>query len=301
MKHLKIIVTGGTGFIGSHLVERLAALKHHVFVIDNLSAGNRPKLPQGVTFYRWDISRPDLVNLFKQIKPHAVYHLAADNRVTSTIEDTLGNNIIGTFNVLNCAKQVKIKQFLFTSSAAVYGESKQLPIKENFPKKPLSAYGISKLTGEQYCQVFAPYFQSTIFRFANVYGPRQSSASEGGVVAIFINKLLNNQPIFVYGNGRQTRDFVFVGDVVDAMILALNAKKTATVNIGSNQSTRISDLIKILGELVGKHPTFIAKPKRSVEIEHSLFSHDAATRELKWLPKTDLISGLVKTIKYFKS
>ena len=284
---LNILVTGGNGFIGSHLVKKLKSLGHQVSVVDTVAKNGA---------YNVDICRPELVKLMLKLKSQVVYHLAADNRVTGSAQATLQSNVIGTFNVLEAGRLAKIKQFIFTSSAAVYGESKQLPIKENWPTKPISAYGLSKLTDELYCCLFQEHFPATIFRFANVYGPGQSSSNEGGVVAIFIKRISEGSPIVVYGNGWQTRDFVFVGDVVDALTGALKLKKPTTLNIGSNQPTSIIHLIKVIEKLTGKKAKINYQPKRPVEIEKSLFSFDRAKKELNWRPKTSLEEGLNETI-----
>lgn len=282
---MKILVTGGNGFIGSHLVRRLKSLKHKVRVVDVAGKG-----------HKLDVCSPGLAKLMVKLKPQVVYHLAADNRVTAPAEDTLKSNVIGTFNVLEACRLAKIKQFVFTSSAAVYGESKRLPIKESWPTKPISAYGLSKLTDELYCHLFRDYFPSTIFRFANVYGPRQNSSSEGGVVAIFIRKILAGQPLTVYGTGKQTRDFVYVADVVDALVAALNRPQSMTLNIGSNQPTSVISLIELIEKLVGKTAKINHQPKRPVEIEKSLFSFDLARAELKWRPRTSLEAGVNETV-----
>ncbi|MBU2052000.1 NAD-dependent epimerase/dehydratase family protein [Patescibacteria group bacterium] len=287
MAGLNILVTGGNGFIGSHLVKRLKSLGHKVSVVDTVARNGA---------YKIDICRPELTKLMLKLKPQVVYHLAADNRVTSSARDTLQSNVIGTFNVLEASRLVGVKQFIFTSSAAVYGESKQLPIKESWPTKPISAYGLSKLTDELYCRLFEEHFPSTIFRFANVYGPGQNSSSEGGVVAIFIRRILDNQPVVVYGSGRQTRDFVYVSDVVDALAAALKLKEPATLNIGSNQPTSVIHLIKLIEKLTGRSAKIKYRPKRPVEIEKSLFSFDQARVKLKWRPRTSLKEGLNETV-----
>ncbi|MDZ4229280.1 MAG: NAD-dependent epimerase/dehydratase family protein [Patescibacteria group bacterium] len=287
MAGLDILVTGGNGFIGSHLVKRLKSLGHKVSVVDTVARNGA---------YKIDICRPELTKLMLKLKPQVVYHLAADNRVTSSARDTLQSNVIGTFNVLEASRLAGVKQFIFTSSAAVYGESKQLPIKETWPTKPISAYGLSKLTDELYCRLFEEHFPSTIFRFANVYGPGQNSSSEGGVVAIFIRRILDNQPVVVYGSGRQTRDFVYVSDVVDALAAALKLKEPATLNIGSNQPTSVIHLIKLIEKLTGRSAKIKYRPKRPVEIEKSLFSFNQARVKLKWRPRTSLKEGLNETV-----
>ena len=287
MKRLKVLVTGGNGFIGSHLVGRLKRLGHRVSVVDTVGPG-----------YNLNICRPEVADLMMSLKPEVVYHLAADNRVTGSVRDTLQSNVIGTFNVLGAARRAKIKQFIFTSSAAVYGDSRNLPIKESWPKRPISAYGVSKLTDELYCRLFKKHFPSTIFRFANVYGPRQNSSAEGGVAAIFIKRILDNQPIVVYGNGKQTRDFVYVADVVDALVSALDKRLALTLNIGSNQPTSIRDLIKLIEKLSGRKAKINYRPKRAVEIERSLFSWARTKEGLGWSPQTSLEEGLNETLNF---
>jgi len=299
---LKVLITGGAGFIGTHLLKRLIAEnKYKIFVVDNLSAVAKTRFPRQVKFYRSAIQDPSLGKIFQQVKPQIVFHLAADNRIISSASEIISSNVIGTFNILHQAKLAKVKQVIFTSSAAVYGESKKFPIQENFPTKPISAYGLSKLTGELYCQLFQKHFPVTIFRFANVYGPGQNSSSEGGVVAIFIRKFLENKTPIIYDTGKQIRDFIYVDDVVDALILALEKPQSTTLNIGSSQPTSILKLLKLTAKLIGRPVNYISKPKRPVEIGKSLFSHELAVKKLNWHPKTDLADGLEQTIKYFKS
>lgn len=296
-----VLVTGGCGFIGKHLVNRLSQLGYKTTIIDNLSVGKKNTLPPHTKLIKANIENPSIEKIFQKVKPQIVYHLAADNRVTSPPEATIKANVIGTFNILKCSQKAKIKQLIFTSSAAVYGESQTLPITETHPTKPISAYGISKLTGELYCQQFEKYLKTSIFRFANVFGPGQNCSSEGGVVAIFINQLLKGKKPIIYGTGQQTRDFIFVNDVVDALTSALKKPQSFCLNIGSNQSTSIKKLLNLTAKLLNKKPAFIKKPARPAEIEKSLFSHQKATKILKWKPKTSLKTGLIKTIDYFQT
>lgn len=287
MAGLKILVTGGNGFIGSHLVKRLKSLGHKVSVVDVVGQG-----------YNLDICSPEIAKLMLRLKSQVVYHLAADNRVTGSARDTLRSNVIGTFNVLEACRLAKIKQFIFTSSAAVYGDAKKLPIMETWPTKPISAYGLSKLTDEFYCRLFAVYFPSTIFRFANVYGSGQSSSAEGGVAAIFIRRILDGRPVIVYGTGRQTRDFVYVADVVDALTEALKLNRSALLNIGSRQPVSINQLVRLIEKLTGKTAKIINRPRRSMEIDRSLFSYALAKKILNWRPKTGLEQGIYETINF---
>lgn len=287
MKKLNILVTGGNGFIGSHLVEKLERLGYRVTVVDLVGKG-----------YRLDIGSPRLVDLLVKLKPQVVYHLAADNRVTGSVKSIINSNIIGTYNVLTACRQAQVKQLIFTSSAAIYGNSQKLPIRETWPKRPLSAYGLSKLTDELYLGLFNN-FHSTVFRFANVYGPRQSDADNGGVVSIFIKRILAGRPVTVYGDGRQIRDFIYVADVVEALVAAIGKNPPTAMNIGSNQPTSILDLIKLIERLTGKTVKIYYRPKRPVEISRSLFSYQRAKKYLGWQPKTTLEAGINATINYY--
>lgn len=295
----KILVTGGLGFIGSHLVEKLIIDDYQVFVIDNFSTASGFQLPSSVKLFRQNIDDPQIIALVKKIKPQVIIHLAADNRVTASAAEALKSNVIGTFNLLEAAKTAEVQQFIFSSSAAVYGDPETLPIKENHPNKPLSAYGLSKLVDELYLRQYQPYFSTSIFRFANVYGPRQSSHSEGGAVAIFIDRLLKGVKPIIYGDGRQTRDFVYVGDIVKAILLAVKNPGNFTLNIGSHNPVAIIDLIKTISRLLKIKPIFITKPFRPMEIKDSLFDYSLAKKTLGWQPQTTLIAGLYETINYF--
>lgn len=297
----KILVTGGLGFIGSHLLEKLNDLNYLTFVIDNFAAGSQYQAPKQVKVYRQDISHPQVIDLVVKLQPQVIIHLAADNRVTSTQAEALTSNVIGTFNLLEAGKRANIQQFIFSSSAAVYGDPIKLPIKETHPTRPISNYGLSKLTGELYCHQYQSDFMTSIFRFSNVYGPRQNSGSEGGIVAILIDRLLKGEKPIIYGGGRQTRDFIFVSDIVEAMVLALEKPQSFTLNLGSNQPTKIITLLNTLSRLLKVRPEFIKKPFRPMEIKHSLFDYSLAKKTLSWQPKIKLTAGLYETINYFTS
>lgn len=295
----KILVTGGLGFIGSHLLGKFDDSNHRTFVIDNFSAGLKYQAPKKVKIFRQDISDPQVIDLVVKLKPQIIIHLAADNRVTSTQTEALKSNVIGTVNLLEAGKRAGIKQFIFSSSAAVYGDPEKLPIKETHPTRPISAYGLSKLTGELYCRQYQSDFCASIFRFSNVYGPRQSSSSEGGIVSILIDRLLKGEKPIIYGGGQQTRDFIYVGDIVAALILALNKPQSFILNLGSNQSTKIITLLNTIARLIKIKPEFIIKPFRPMEIRHSLFDYSQAKKTLSWQPQTMLTDGLYETINYF--
>jgi UDP-glucose 4-epimerase len=300
MNSTNILVTGGAGFIGRHLVNKLVDLNHQVTVIDDLSVSSQHNLPQKIKFVKIQIQDPKLDGLIQSIKPEVIFHLAAENSVLSSVDKTLTSNVIGTYNLLNAAKKNQVKHFIFTSSAAVYGNAKTFPITETHPLKPISAYGISKLTSELHFKLFKSHFNTTIFRFANVYGPGQNSSNEGGVVAIFIKQLLNHLKPNLYGLGTQTRDFVYVADIVDALILGLNKLTNTILNIGTNTETSILDLLKLTSKLLDQKLEYSSKPARSTEIDKSLFSFKLAQKTLGWKPKTSLSQGLTQTINYFK-
>jgi UDP-glucose 4-epimerase len=299
MTKKRILVTGGTGFIGSHLVKALVAAGYSVMVVDDLSVANRSRLPSSVRFYQAAVQDPGLESLFLRLRPQIVFHLAADNRVTSSPAATLKSNVIGTFNILNLSKRVKVQQFVFTSSAAVYGQAVKLPIRESSPTRPISAYGLSKLTGELYCQLFQPSFVTNIFRLANIYGPGQNSSSEGGVVAIFIRQLLEGKTPVIFGDGNQLRDFVYVGDVVSALVSVLSKPQSTLLNLGSGKPISIKQLLNLIARLLDKPVLFKTKPRREGEITKSQFSHSLATKTLSWEPSTSLELGLKQTIKDF--
>ncbi len=296
-----ILVTGGLGFIGSHLLEKLNDLNYLTTVIDNFAVNSHYQPSKKVQLFRQDISDPKVIDLVVKLQPQVIIHLAADNRVTSTQAEALKSNVIGTFNLLEAGKRAGIKQFIFSSSAAVYGDPLSLPINETHPTRPISNYGLSKLTGELYCHQYQSDFAASIFRFSNVYGPRQNSGAEGGIVAILIDRLLKGKKPIIYGNGQQTRDFIFVSDIVAAMILALNQPQSFILNLGSNQPTKIISLLNSLSRVLKVKPEFIKKPFRPMEIKHSLFDYSQAQKTLSWQPKTKLTAGLYETINYFTS
>ena len=297
----KVLVTGGAGFIGSHLVKRLLAANYRVAVIDNLSAGDKNRLPQEVDFHQINIQDSNLTTVFQKIKPEVVFHLAANSRATGSAKEMLTNNIIGTFNVLNAAKTVKIKNFIFTSSAAVYGEAKTFPTKEAASVQPISDYGFSKLTGEIYCQYFSQNFPITVFRFANVYGPEQDSSAEGGVVAIFIKQLLKHQLPILFGNGQQIRDFIYIDDVVEGMMLAINRSQSGTFNLSTNKETSVRQLLKLIAGQINQPDNFKKDSPRPGDITKSLLDNSLAFKLLGWQPETSLKDGIKQTINYFKN
>jgi UDP-glucose 4-epimerase len=310
---MKILVTGGAGFIGSHLVDALIARGHRVIVIDNLSTGKKENINKKAKFYKIDICSPKIGEIFKKEKPEIVFHLAAQINVRKSVEDPLFDakvNILGSLNVIqNFLKprtsNLKHPTFIFASTGgAIYGEAKKIPTPEDYPANPISPYGIAKLTVENYLGFYKENFglKFISLRFSNVYGPRQDSKGEAGVVAIFINKLLKGKKPTIFGDGNQTRDFIFVEDAVSALLKAMEYEGEKEIfNIGTGIETSINKLYEIISKLLKTKikPKYI--PEKPGDLKRSCLDISLAKKELKWEPKFDLEKGLQKTIRNLKS
>ncbi len=299
----KILVTGGAGFIGSHLADRLLKEKYKVAVIDNLSTGKKQNLNSKVKFYKLDIQSQKIAEVFRKEKPDIVFHFAAQIDVKKSIENPIKDakiNILGTLNILENCKKYKVKKFIFPSSVGVYGNSKNLPIKEEFSLNSISPYSVTKLTIEKYLN----YYQSqglsyTCLRYSNIYGPRQSAKGEGGVIAVFLNKILKGDKPIIYGDGKQTRDFLYVDDAVEAATKVMYSPSGSVYNIGTNKEISINYLLALINNIVKKDMRPIFKPFRQGEILKSRVSYFKAKKELKWQPKYNLSKGLKQTAEWF--
>ena len=304
---MKSLVTGGAGFIGSHLVDRLIKEGHRVVVIDNLSTGKKENLNPKAKFYKIDICSYRISQIFKKEKPEVVFHYAAQIDVRKSVKDPVEDakiNILGTLNILENCKKYNIRKVIFASTGgAIYGDADIVPTPETYPELPLSPYGIAKLTIEKhlsyYYKVFGlPYVS---LRLANVYGPRQNSKGEAGVVAIFCDKMLSKKQPIINGDGKQTRDFVFVDDVVEANISALKKDKVGIFNIGTARETDVNTLFKKLRELTDSKCAKIHGPTLPGEQKRSCLDYSEAKRELGWQPKYSLDKGLKKTVEWFRN
>jgi UDP-glucose 4-epimerase len=301
---MKVLVTGGAGFIGLHFVEKLLKEKMDVVIVDNLSSGNKEQIPKPATFYEVDIEDLSIENIFAIEKPDYVVHLAAQVSVQVSMKNPLADcqaNIAGTVNLLqNCVKY-NVKKFIFASSAAVYGEPAYLPIDEDHPQHPLSFYSLSKQTSEQYIKLYAKHFglNHSILRFANVYGPGQNAHGEAGVISIFLHSIFEQIPPIIYG-GEQTRDFVYVKDVADGLYSALHNGRNCTVNISTNMETKISELLILLLKKVNSNLTPVIKPQREGDIGQSRLDNTKALTELHWVPTYSLDRGLQETIDMYQ-
>lgn len=303
---MKVLVTGGAGFIGSHLVDRLVQEGHDVVVVDNLSTGKRRNLNRAARFYKLDIQSWRLERVFRNERPSLVMHLAAQMDVRRSVDDPVFDaqvNILGTLNVLDQAVKHGVRKVIFSSSGgAIYGEQQAFPAPESHVTQPLSPYGISKLCGEQYLSYYQRVsgVQYVSLRYANVYGPRQDPEGEAGVVAIFIRKFLSHEQPIINGNGRQTRDFVFVEDVVEANLAATGQEVHGIYNVGTGQEISINDLFRNLVELTNATCKEVHGPAKKGEQARSVIDATKIRHELGWDPKVELKEGLHRTVAFFR-
>jgi UDP-glucose 4-epimerase len=307
---MKALVTGGAGFIGSNLSDALLARGDEVIVVDNLSTGRRenlePGLANGATLVEADIrDREALEELFGRERPEVIFHLAAQIDVRKSIADPAFDasiNVGGTANVLEAARVAESRRVVFSSTGgAIYGEGEgqQLPLTEDAPLAPEAPYGQSKYAGEGYLALYERLYglSSVPLRLGNVYGPRQDPLGEAGVIAIFCGKLREGQRPTVFGDGKQTRDYIYVGDVVAAMLAAADAETTGPINIGTGIETDVLELARQLGELGdgdGFEPEFA--PPRTGEVQRISIDPGRAERELGWRPEMGLAKGLRVTL-----
>jgi UDP-glucose 4-epimerase len=303
---MKVLVTGGAGFIGSHVVDRLVQEGHQVVVVDDLSSGTRKNVNRAASLYKLDVQSGRLERVFRNERPNIVIHLAAQVSVRLSVENPMFDaqvNVLGTMNILHQAVRHGVRKVIFSSSGgAIYGEQDSYPAPESHATKPLSPYGISKLCGEHYLSYFQRIsgIQVVSLRYANVYGPRQDPEGEAGVVAIFIRKMLNNEQPIINGNGRQTRDFVFVDDVAEANLVAMRQDSQGTYNVGTGVETSVNELFRILTGITGAPCKEVHGPAKPGEQMRSVIDPSKLKQELGWEPEVDLTKGLEKTVAYFR-
>ena len=304
---MRVLVTGGAGFIGSHVVDALVKAGHSVAVVDDLSKGSETNINREARFYRLDICSSSLAEVFESEKPEIVNHHAARTSVNHSLADPIDDarvNILGSLNLLqNCVK-AGVKQVVYASTGgALYGEPQYLPCDEAHPINPLSPYGASKHTVEKYLNVYRANcdLQYTVLRYPNVYGPRQSSHAEGGVIAIFADRMARNEPLTIYGTGQQERDFIYVGDVARANLMAIGRGLGNAYNLGSGGSISVNELFKTMKSMTGYELEVEYGPARAGEVFKIFLKTDRIARDLGWRPSVDLIDGLRNALEYHAS
>lgn len=299
---MKVLVTGGAGFIGSHIVERLLRAGVQVCVLDNLCTGSLANLPHGVAFHQRDIRDNEITEYFMEQRFDYVVHQAAQTMVPKSLLDPRYDcdvNVLGLVNVLEACRLSGVKRVVFASSAAVYGDTEKLPIEETAQKNPTSFYGLSKLTEELYLDMYNRNFglEYVVLRYANVYGERQGDSGEGGVISIFTKQMLTGQPLKVFGDGTQTRDFVYVRDVAEANYQALLTRHSGRVyNISTGKEVSVNTLIELLARAIGVVPTVKYTLNRGSDISRSALLNKAAQVFLQWQPRYSLFKGLEMTL-----
>lgn len=303
---MKCLVTGGAGFVGSHLADKLIIRGHKVAIIDNLSTGQEENLNSKAKFYNADIQDPKISQIFKKEKPGIVFHYAAQIDVRKSVENPIESaktNILGSLNILENCRNFGVKKIVFASTGgAIYGEAKIIPTPEDYPPQPVSPYGIEKLIVEHYLDFYKKEYNLDylILRFANVYGPRQNSKGEAGVIAVFCDKMVaKNQPV-INGDGKQTRDFVFVDDVVRANIIAMEENESGVFNIATGIETDIGAIFRELKKAFNLKIQEVHGPQKAGEQKRSCLSFKKAKVKLNWQPEYNLNKGLEITKKWFQ-
>lgn len=300
----KVLITGGAGFIGSTLADKLIEEGHELVIVDNLFSGKKDYIPSEAKFYHLDIVKDDLSAVFEKEKPEYVFHLAAQIDVRKAVADPnfdVSVNILGGLNVLQNVHKYNVKKIIFSSTGgAVYGEADIIPTPENYPATPLSPYGIDKLCFENYLKYYHQVFKQeyTSLRFANVYGPKQYKGGEAGVVAIFCSQLANDSVLSLNGDGTQTRDFVYVDDVVEALIKAMTVDFNGEINIGSSVESEVKDIIKHIENYSQKKCIVTEKPAVKGEQQRSFLDSSLAKKVLDWEAKVSLEEGIKATYKW---
>ena len=304
---MKILVTGGAGFIGSHIADACVQAGHEVIVVDDLSSGRVENVNEGARLERMDIRSPEAAQLIMDERPDLIDHHAAQMNVRRSVDDPGFDaevNVLGFVNLLEAARNAGCRRVVFASSGgAVYGEPERFPTDETEPLRPICPYGVSKLAGEQYLFYYQRVhgLRYVALRYANVYGPRQDPHGEAGVVAIFSQRLLGGQGVLINDDGLQTRDYVFVGDVVAANLAAFSSDYTGAVNIGTGVETSVVALYESIKAQVGAGGTAEHGPAKGGEIRRSALDASRAERELGWRPGVSLDEGLGRTVEYFSS
>jgi UDP-glucose 4-epimerase len=306
-----VLVTGGAGFIGSHVADRLLEEGCEVHIVDDLSGGVRENVPEGATFHELDIRSPEVAELFAEHEFAALCHLAAQMDVRKSVADPRFDadvNVLGLLNLLEAGRKAGLEKVAFASTGgAIYGEPDPTvngggPQPESHPTRPMSPYGITKLVSEHYLRFYAQTYglDYAALRFGNVYGPRQNPHGEAGVVAIFAQRLLRGEPVTINGEGTQTRDYVFVGDVVRAFVAALGRDGSGVFNVGTGVETDVNALFRHINHFTGADAEEVHGPAKPGEQQRSVLDISHTSEALDWRPEVDVETGLGRTVEWFK-
>ena len=304
---MKALVTGGAGFIGSHVVDSLVERGHEVMVVDDLSTGFRENINPGARFYELSISDEGLAEVLERERPEVISHHAAQMDVRRSVAEPIFDaeqNILGSLNLITNAVRSGARKIIYASSGgAVYGEAQYLPVDEEHPVNPLSQYGVSKHTVEHYLHLYASQhgLEYVVLRYANIYGPRQNPYGEAGVIAIFARQMLGGERPTIFGTGDKTRDYTHISDVVQANILALERGSNAIYNIGTGLETSDKEVFDIVAAAAGYKGSPLYAPVRGGEIKRICLSWAKAYRELGWRPRMPLREGIAETVDYIRS
>jgi len=303
---MRILVTGGAGFIGSHVADAYLKAGHRVAVVDALVSAGGNRAPAGAGFYPVDIRSRELADVFREERPEVVSHHAAQANLRRSIEDPAGDaevNVLGTLRLLDLAVRHKTKQVIFASTGgALYGEPRSIPVSEDDPILPLAPYGFHKYLGEQYLGYYRRVhgLEATVLRYANVYGPRQDPSTEAGVISIFADAMLAGRAPVIFGDGTQTRDFVYVGDVAEANVRALGRSIAVPVHISTGVETSVNDLAARLVALTGTAVRPTNGPAIPGEVHRIALGIDRAEAVLGWRARTSLEEGLRRTVEWVR-
>lgn len=303
---MKILVTGGAGFIGSHIVDAYVKEGHEVVIVDNFSTGRRENVNPKARVYEIDVTDPRVAEIFTKERPEVMSHHAAQIDVRTSVEDPnfdLRVNVGGLINLIEAGRRNGLKKVVFASSGGtVYGEQETFPADENHPTRPICPYGLNKLSSEQYFYFYEQAYgiKWVALRYGNVYGPRQNPHGEAGVVAIFANKMLTGEQPIINGEGTQTRDYVFVGDVVEANRVALKDNAYGSYNVGTGVETDVNAIFRALREFTGSKCEEKHGPAKAGEQQRSCISTDKMGRELRWRPEIGFADGIRLTADWFK-
>ena len=298
---MKLLVTGGAGFIGSHLLQLLVQdADIETVVLDNLSSGSYSHVPGSIRLVEGDICDKNIDELFAAEHFDAVIHLAAQTMVPYSLEhpdEDCNTNLMGIINILECCRKHGVKSVVFSSSAAIYGDNLNVPLKESERPLPTSFYGLTKMASEHYLRLYHDLYgiNTTVLRFANVYGERQGDGGEGGVISIFCKLLAAGKPVTVFGNGEQTRDFVYAGDIAKALLKAVSLEGHHTINISTQEETSLNQLLEASRKAVGHQFTINYAPARTGDIFRSVLCHDNCREYLGFVPSMGLTEGVQRT------